>query len=91
MKFVDIEIICGQQIKNGNCDRNNLRMDGNNWEKEIGALLGERVFSAIAKSIDQYQPVQSAQADMGRNFSLSLHFLPCQRNILNYDFVSSLT
>ena len=28
--------------------------------------------NAFAKSIDPCQPAQSAQADMGRNFSLSL-------------------
>ena len=33
------------------------------------------VINAFAKSIGPCQPVQSAQADMGRNFSLSLSFL----------------
>ena len=30
--------------------------------------------NALAKSIDQRQPAQSAQADTDRNFSLSLKF-----------------
>ena len=35
--------------------------------------------NAFAKSIDSCQPAQSAQADLGRNFSLSLNFFACQR------------
>ena len=34
---------------------------------------------AFAKSIDSCQPAQSAQADMGRNFSLSVQFLHFKR------------
>ena len=34
-----------------------------------------RRFNVFAKSIDSCQPAQSAQADMKRNFSLSLNFL----------------
>ena len=32
-----------------------------------------------AKSIDSCQPAQSAPADMGRNFSLYLNFMPIKR------------
>ena len=35
----------------------------------------KRGFHGFAKDIDSRQPAQSAQADMGRNFSLSLIFL----------------
>ena len=35
----------------------------------------KRVLNEIAKSINTCQPAQSAQADMGRNFSLSSNFL----------------
>ena len=35
----------------------------------------KRGLNASAKSIEQCQPAQSAQADMDRNFSLSLNFL----------------
>ena len=39
------------------------------------ALLCEQAVYAFAKSIDPCQPAQSAQADMGRNFSLCSNFL----------------
>ena len=42
---------------------------------------------SFAKSIDQCQPAQSAHAGMGRNFSPSLIFLPCQRTILLHSLV----
>ena len=35
----------------------------------------EKGLNAFAKSFDSYQPAQSAQADMGRYFSLSFSFL----------------
>ena len=37
----------------------------------IGPDSVKRGLSEFAKSIDPCQPAQSAQADMGRNFSLS--------------------
>ena len=55
----------------------NISMSHALWKKGI---------NAIAKSIDSCQPAQSAQADMGRNFSQ-----PCQRTILDHDSVSCLT
>ena len=41
--------------------------------KEVFSV--QRRFVASAKDIDPSQPVQSAQADMGPNFSLPLNFL----------------
>ena len=35
----------------------------------------KRGLNAFAKSVDPRQPAQSAQADMGRNFSLSVNCL----------------
>ena len=43
----------------------------------------KRELKAFAKSIDPCQPAQSAQADMGRNFSLSFFFLHIQITMLN--------
>ena len=45
----------------------------------------------ICESIDPRQLAQSAQADMGRNFSPSLKFSVCRRTILHHDSVASLT
>ena len=39
------------------------------------AVLWQRGLNASAKSIDPRQPAQSAQADMGRNFSLPLDYM----------------
>ena len=57
---------------------------------ENGSFLFEarsvkRVLNTFAKRIDSCQTAQSAQADMGRNFSLSLVFLQCQRIVPHHD------
>ena len=46
----------------------------------------KRVLNAFAKSIDPCQPAQSAQADMGRYFSLNLNLSAYQRVILAHDW-----
>ena len=45
-----------------------------NMRAVIEPWFVKREISAFAKSIDLCQPAQSAQADMGRNFSLSVDF-----------------
>ena len=50
--------------------------------------LGKRRLNVFAKSIGPCQPAQSAQADMGRYFSLSLHR---QRTVLHHDSIGCLT
>ena len=47
------------------------------WGK-IGSCSVKWCLNAFVKSIDPYQPAQSAQADMGQNFLLSLNFLDIQ-------------
>ena len=39
-------------------------------------MLCEKGLNTLAKSFGSCQPAQIAQADMSRNFSLSLNFLP---------------
>ena len=45
----------------------------------------KRGLKAFEKSFDPCQPAQSAQADMDRNFSLSLNFSACQKTVLHCD------
>ena len=50
----------------------------------------KRGVSAFAKSIDSGQPAQSAQADLGRTFWLSLHVSACNKTLLLQNSVSYL-
>ena len=63
-----------------------------NLGEKIGRSLRKKGLNAFAKNIDPCQPAQSAQADMGRNFSHSLEFPAFfQRNIQHDDTVRCLT
>ena len=53
-------------------------------------MLCENRFNAFAKTIDPRQPAQSAQADMGRNFSPSLIFLLVKGPVYIMDSVDCL-
>ena len=44
----------------------------------------KRRLNVFAKSFDPCQPARTAQADMCRNFSLSLDFSTCRRIILRH-------
>ena len=41
----------------------------------MNLALPKAVLMYFSKGIDPRHPAQSAKADMGRNFSLSLHFM----------------
>ena len=50
----------------------------------------KRGLYAFAKSIESCQPAKSAQADMGQNFSPSVHFLHFEVTRLHRDMVECL-
>ena len=82
--FIDEdECTRSQSINQSTVDRGNL-----SYLYEPHSVIGE--LNAFAKSVDSCQPVQSAQADMGRHFSLSINVLLVKGYILHQNSVACL-